>query len=93
MIGGSLMRNYIITFDKQNKQVGFNGNSLGAWRHLFLIFQLIMIFLILAGLGIGIYLIMNVRYIKQEKLEKRAKKAKRSKKSSSGREKLLQMTS
>jgi hypothetical protein len=65
MMGGSLLRNYILTFDKQNKQVGFNGNSLGIWRKLFVIFQLIMILIALLALGLGIYLLMIIRYIKQ----------------------------
>jgi hypothetical protein len=32
VVGGSLMKDYILTFDKQNQQVGFNGHPLGAWR-------------------------------------------------------------
>jgi hypothetical protein len=64
MMGGSLMRDYIITFDKQNQQMGFNGKQLGIWRLLFLIFQLILIIFMLASFVIGVYLLLTVKYVK-----------------------------
>lgn len=76
-MGGSMMRNYILTFDKTNKQMGFNGQPLSSWKYLFVIFQLVLSTLILIGVGIAVYLILTVRYVKIEKLKKsKAKKTK-----------------
>lgn len=62
------MKNYIITFDKENKKIGFNGKALSTWKYLFLIFQLILIALVIVALGVSIYLVMTIRYVKMEKL-------------------------
>lgn len=55
LIGSSLMKNYIITFDKSNAQIGFNGSAIGVWRQLFIIFEFVMLCLALIVVGVGIY--------------------------------------
>lgn len=49
------MKDYIITFDKLNSQIGFNGKPYGAFNQIFVILQVIMITLIILALGFGVY--------------------------------------
>jgi hypothetical protein len=65
VMGSSAMKNYIITFDKQNSQIGFNGQPIGFWRKLFRIFELVMIGLGVGILGLGAFMLVKVRINKK----------------------------
>lgn len=65
LIGSSLMKDYIITFNKESQQIGFNGKSTGSWKQLFIIFQFIMVSVAAIVLGVGVYHLMTVKYEKK----------------------------
>lgn len=67
LIGTSLMKNYVITFDKENQQIGFNGQPISPWNDIFVILQLIMICVGMITLGVIIYAVATIRYFKKEK--------------------------
>lgn len=67
-MGGSvLMKNYIVTFDKYNKRIGFNGEPVGIWKQIFYICQYTVIGMLGLLIVFGFYLLWDNKVRKSEK--------------------------
>lgn len=71
------MKKYIITFDKNAKQIGFTGEKIGVWPTIFYILEYSLIGMTMVLLGFGFYVLWNMRVRHNGKeSEKKQKKGK-----------------
>ena len=61
------MKNYVVTFDKYQKRIGFTGDHIGIWSTIFYICEYATIGLMMILIGFGFYMLWDVKVKKSSK--------------------------